>query len=91
VPIGSKSSGTNRPQNSLDIGKILNPRLSVLILASSGWWFEDLADMEAKNRDAISKALKAAPQLTDVRLLPSPHARRDLNQNKAAVGCLSKE
>src|SRR5215469_9697885 len=62
-----------------DIGKILNTRLSladrhrmaILSLASNGWWSEDLADMEAKNFDAMLHALKADPQLTDVRLLPS--------------------
>jgi hypothetical protein len=56
-----------------DISKILNTRLSladrhrmaILSLASSTWWFEDLADMEAKNFDAMVEALKSAPQLTD--------------------------
>lgn len=62
-----------------DIGKILNTRLSladrhrmaILSLASSSWWSEDLADAEEKNFDAMLQALKADPQLTDVRLLPS--------------------
>lgn len=62
-----------------DIGKILNTRLSladrhrmaILSLASSNSWSADLADMEAKNFDAMVHALKADPQLTDVRLLPS--------------------
>lgn len=62
-----------------DIAKILNTRLSladrrrmaVLNLGSSGWWSEDLAEIEAKNFDALLQALKADPQLTDVRLLPS--------------------
>jgi hypothetical protein len=62
-----------------DIGKILNTKLSladrhrmaILSLASSTWWSEDLADMEAKNFDAMVQALKSDPQLTDVRLLPT--------------------
>lgn len=62
-----------------DISKILNTRLSladrhrmaILSLASNTWWSEDLADMEAKNFDAMVQALKSDPQLTDVRLLPT--------------------
>lgn len=62
-----------------DIAKILNTRLSltdrhrmaVLSLGSSSWWSEDIADMEAKNFDAMLQAFKADAQLTDVRLLPS--------------------
>lgn len=62
-----------------DISKILNTRLSladrhrmaILSLASNTWWSEDLADMEAKNFDAMVQTLKSDPQLTDVRLLPT--------------------
>lgn len=62
-----------------DISKILNTRLSladrhrmaILSLASNTWWSEDLADMEAKNFDAMVQALKSDPQVTDVRLLPT--------------------
>jgi len=62
-----------------DIARILNTRLSlagrqrmaILSVGSSSWWSEDLADIEAKNFDALLRELKADPQLTDVRLLPS--------------------
>jgi len=62
-----------------DIARILNTKLSladrrrmaILSLGSSSWWSEDIADVEAKNFDALLQALKADPQLTDVRLLPS--------------------
>ena len=62
-----------------DIARVLNTRLSladrhriaVLNLGSSGWLSEELAEIEAKNFDALLQALKADQQLTDVRLLPS--------------------
>jgi hypothetical protein len=62
-----------------DIARILNSRLSltdrhrmaILSLGSNSWWSEDLADIEAKNFEGLLQALRAAPQLTEVRLLPS--------------------
>jgi len=79
VPQDSLFKGDQAVLSDQDISKILNTRLSltdrhrmaILSLASSSWWSEDLADMEAKNFDAMLQALKADPQLTDVRLLPS--------------------
>jgi hypothetical protein len=46
-------------------------RLAILNLSSYSPWSEDIADMEAKNFDSVLGTLKASPQLTDVRLLPS--------------------
>jgi hypothetical protein len=85
--LGSKSNGPQDSLfkgdqavlSDQDIGKILNTRLSladrhrmaILSLASSSWWSQDLADMEAKNFDAMLQALRADPQLSDIRLLPS--------------------
>ena len=85
--LGSESNGTQYSLfkgdqavlSDQDIGKVLNTRLSladrhrmaILSLAPTNWWSADLADMEAKNFDAMLQALKADPQLTDVRLLPS--------------------
>ena len=78
-PQDSLFKGDQAVLSDQEIGKILNTRLSladrhrmaILSFASSRWWSEDLADMEAKNFGAMLEALKAAPQLTDVRLLPS--------------------
>jgi hypothetical protein len=78
-PQDSLFKGDQAVLSDQDIGKILNTRLSladrhrmaILSLGSSSWWSEDLADMEAKNFDAMLQALRADPQLTDVRLLPS--------------------
>ena len=46
-------------------------RLAILSLNSSSWWSQDIADLEAKNFDALVKTLKSSAQLTEVRLLPS--------------------
>ena len=46
-------------------------RLAILSLSSINPWSEDLAETEAKNFDNLLQALRAAPQLTEVRLLPS--------------------
>lgn len=46
-------------------------RLAILNLNRANPWSEDIADMEAKNFDNLVQALKASPQLTEVRLLPS--------------------
>jgi len=62
-----------------DIARILGTQiktgdrhhLAILNLSSSYSWSADLADVEAKNFDDLVKTLKAAPQLTEVRFLPS--------------------
>lgn len=62
-----------------DIARILGTQikladrhhLAILNLNSNYYWSEDLAEVEAKNFAALVRALKAAPQLTEVRLLPS--------------------
>lgn len=46
-------------------------RLAILSLSSYSPWSEDIADMETKNFDSLLRTLKASPQLTQVRLLPS--------------------
>jgi hypothetical protein len=46
-------------------------RLAILSLSSSSWWSQDIADLEAKNFDALVQTLKTSAQLTEVRLLPS--------------------
>jgi hypothetical protein len=46
-------------------------RLAILSLNSYSWWSQDIADLEAKNFDALVQTLKSSGQLTDVRLLPS--------------------
>jgi hypothetical protein len=79
APQDSLFKGDQAVLSDQDISKILNTRLNltdrhrmaILSLASSSSWSEDLADMEAKNFDAMLQALRADPQLTDVRLLPS--------------------
>lgn len=78
-PQDSLFKGDQAVLSDQDIARILNTRLSladrhrmaILSLGSNRWWSEDLADMEAKNFDMMLQALKADPQLTDVRLLPS--------------------
>ncbi len=46
-------------------------RLAILSLSPTGWWSEDLADVEAKNLDNLQRVLKSSPQLTEVRFLPT--------------------
>lgn len=46
-------------------------RLAILSLSPINPWSEDLAETEAKNFDSLLQALKASPQLTEVRFLPS--------------------
>ena len=46
-------------------------RLAILNLSKTYSWSEDLTETEAKNLDNVSRALKASPQLTEVRFLPS--------------------
>jgi hypothetical protein len=46
-------------------------RMAVLSLSSYSPWSEDIADMETKNFENLLRTLKASPQLTEVRLLPS--------------------
>jgi len=46
-------------------------RLAILSLSSNSWWSQDIADLEAKNFDALVQTLKTSAQLTEVRLLPS--------------------
>lgn len=62
-----------------DIARILSTQinvtdrhsLAVLNLSSTNPWSADLAETEAKNFNTLVQALKASPQLTEVRLLPS--------------------
>jgi hypothetical protein len=62
-----------------DIARILGTQikltdrhgLAILNLTSMNLWSADLAETEAKNFDNLVRALKASPQLTEVRLLPS--------------------
>lgn len=62
-----------------DVARILSTQvnltdrhnLAILSLTSRNPWSEDLAQTEAKNFENLVQALKASPQLTDVRLLPS--------------------
>lgn len=78
-PQDSLFKGDQAVLSDQDIGRILNTRLSladrhrmaILSLGSRSWWSEDLAEMEAKNFDAMLQALRADAELTDVRLLPS--------------------
>src|SRR5690348_2366916 len=35
-------------------------RLAILSLSSSNWWSQDIADLEAKNFDALVKTLKSS-------------------------------
>jgi len=78
-PQDSLFKGDQAVLSDQDIGRILNTRLSlgdrhrmaILSLGSNRWWSEDLADIEAKNVDVMLQTLRADPQLTDVRLLPS--------------------
>lgn len=62
-----------------DIARILGTQvkvgdrhhLAILSLNPDYFWSQDLAEAEAKNFDNLVKTLKASPQLTDVRFLPS--------------------
>ena len=62
-----------------DIARILGTRLNlsdrhrmaILSLSQYSPWSEDIADMETKNFENLLRTLKASPQLTEVRLLPS--------------------
>ena len=62
-----------------DIARILGTQvkvgerhhLAILGLNPDYFWSQDLAEAEAKNFDNLVKTLKASPQLTDVRFLPS--------------------
>lgn len=94
--LGSESNGSQESLfkgdqavlSDQDIGRILNTRLSladrhrmaILSLGSNRWWSEDLADIEAKNFDAMLQAFKAAPQLTDARLPTLACCRRCWSQ-----------
>ncbi|MDR3675121.1 MAG: hypothetical protein P4N24_06500, partial [Acidobacteriota bacterium] len=46
-------------------------RLAVLGVAARWRWSEELSDLEAQNTERFMQALKAAPQLTQVRYVPS--------------------
>ncbi len=46
-------------------------RLAVLKLSSRSVWFEAIADLEAQNAELFLKALRAAPQFTQVRFMPT--------------------
>lgn len=46
-------------------------RMALLSLTPMSAWSQDLAEVEAKNIDRLQQALKTAPQLTEVRVLPS--------------------
>jgi hypothetical protein len=46
-------------------------RVALLNLSYYSPWSEDIADLEAKNFEALVRTLKSSAQLTDVRLLPS--------------------
>jgi hypothetical protein len=62
-----------------DIARILGTQLkladrhslAILNLSLMNPWSEELAETERKNFDNLVQALKASPQLTEVRLLPS--------------------
>ena len=46
-------------------------RLAVLRLNSRNTWFQEIADLETQNSERFLKAISSAPQLTQVRLMPT--------------------
>jgi hypothetical protein len=46
-------------------------RLAVLRLNSRNTWFQDIADLETQNSERLLKALGSAPQITQVRFMPT--------------------
>jgi len=78
-PQASLFKGDQAVLSDQDIARILGTQinvgerhhLAILGLNPDYFWSQDLAEAEAKNFDNLVKTLKASPQLTDVRFLPS--------------------
>lgn len=78
-PQASLFKGDQAVLSDQDIARILGTQvnvgerhhLAILGLNPDYFWSQDLAEAETKNFDNLVKTLKASPQLTDVRFLPS--------------------
>ena len=79
APQDSLFKGDQAVLSDQDIARILGTqikladrhRLAILNVASTGSWSSELAEVEAANAVNLVRALKASPQLTEVRFLPA--------------------